>query len=352
MRLNFKKIVKSYHKSLDDYEIFFKSDHWIRGYQKKNELFKFKNLKNFRNNSLSYGLDTRVGSHESQKRIYNEIVKKIGLDFVDKHLSKKNIGNLKNCIKNDNDKFIDPNSLFHIDCLYEIIKSCSKVKKNVNIICEIGSGFGSLSRILIESFSNSKIIIIDLPEANFLCSYYLLKNFPKKKFLFYSDLEKNFLNKEIIKSYDIIIVPPWVKLQNIDVDIYTNVRSFMEMDTHVIKYYFDMIQNNISNKGIFMNINRYDKKTVGYPVRIEDYPYDKNWSVIKSVQTWNHKNVHTLITNRNGEFSNISKELDRIKWLRRLNNLKINKHFLKNILPHNLFLLLQKTKHYLFKKFN
>ena len=67
---------------------------------------------------------------------------------------------------------------------------------------------------------------------------------------------------------------------------------------------------------------------------------------------WNHKNVHTLITNRNGEFSNISKELDRIKWLRRLNNLKKNKYFLKNILPHNLFLLLQKTKHYLFKKFN
>ena len=70
------------------------------------------------------------------------------------------------------------------------------------------------------------------------------------------------------------------------------------------------------------------------------------------MQTWNHENVHTLITNRNREFSNISKELDRIKWLRRLNNLKINKHFLKNILPHNLFLLLQKTKHYLFKKFN
>ena len=57
--------------------------------KKKNKLFKFKNLKNFRNNSLSYGLDTRVGSHENQKRIYNEIVKKIGLDFVDKHLSKK-----------------------------------------------------------------------------------------------------------------------------------------------------------------------------------------------------------------------------------------------------------------------
>ena len=43
MRLNFKKIVKSYHKSLDDYEIFLKV---ITGLEEpKNELFKFKNLK-------------------------------------------------------------------------------------------------------------------------------------------------------------------------------------------------------------------------------------------------------------------------------------------------------------------
>ena len=64
----FKKIVKSYHKSLDDYEIFLKV---ITGLEdtKKNELFKFKNLKNFRNNSLSYGLDTREGAMKSKKDI-------------------------------------------------------------------------------------------------------------------------------------------------------------------------------------------------------------------------------------------------------------------------------------------
>ena len=77
-----------------------------------------------------------------------------------------------------NDKFIDPNTLFHIDCLYEIIKCTKIIKKQVNLICEIGAGFGSLSRLLTNEFTNSKIIILDLPEANYLNSYYLLKNFP------------------------------------------------------------------------------------------------------------------------------------------------------------------------------
>ena len=89
--------------------------------------------------------------------------------------------------------------------------------------------------------TNSKIIIIDLPEANFLSSYYLLKNFPKKRLLLYCDLNDNILSKEIIKDYDIVIVPPWIKFKNLTVDIYTNVRSFMEMDFEVIKYYFEMI---------------------------------------------------------------------------------------------------------------
>ena len=62
MKSNFQRIVKSYKKAQKEYNKDFKSDHWERGYKKRNDLFKFKNLKNFRNNSLSFGLDTRTGS--------------------------------------------------------------------------------------------------------------------------------------------------------------------------------------------------------------------------------------------------------------------------------------------------
>ena len=108
-----------------------------------------------------------------------------------------------------------------------------------------------MSRILINLFKSSKLIIIDLPEANYLCSYYLLKHFPSKKFLFYSDLKANFINQEIIKDYDIIILPAWVKLQNLEIDVFANVRSFMEMDIHVIKDYFNTIQKNNFKKWNF-----------------------------------------------------------------------------------------------------
>ena len=178
MRIDFKKIIKSYQKSRDDYNPFFKSNHWKRGYEKKNTLLKFKNLKNFRNNSLSFGLDTRVGSLNNQKKLFLEIQNQIGKEFVNNNLSEKNVGNLKNCLVIKN-KLIDPNALFHINCLYEIMNCIKKKNEEIHLICEIGAGFGSLSRLFINSFINSKIIIIDLPEANYLSSYYLLKNFQR-----------------------------------------------------------------------------------------------------------------------------------------------------------------------------
>ena len=344
MKSNFQRIVKSYKKAQKEYNKDFKSDHWERGYKKRNDLFKFKNLKNFRNNSLSFGLDTRTGSLKNQKLLYEEIKRKHDNDFVNNNLSNKNVGNLKNCFKNG-EKFIDPNALFHIDCTKEILDCINKKDFRIKNICEIGAGFGSMSRILINLFKSSKLIIIDLPEANYLCSYYLFKHFPSKKFLFYSDLKANFINQEIIKDYDIIILPAWVKLQNLEIDIFANVRSFMEMDIHVIEDYFNTIQKIISKNGIFLNINRYDKRTVGYPIKFDNYPYDKNWSVLVSKPTWTTSNAHTLITQRNFSNSNIFGELKKIRYLRIINYFKVNKHLIKNILPENFFLFLQKIKH-------
>ena len=82
MKSNFQRIVKSYKKAQKEYNKDFKSDHWERGYKKRNDLFKFKNLKNFRNNSLSFGLDTRTGSLKNQKLLYEEIKRKHNNDFV------------------------------------------------------------------------------------------------------------------------------------------------------------------------------------------------------------------------------------------------------------------------------
>ena len=42
----------------------------------------------------------------------------------------------------------------------------------------------------------------------------------------------------------------------------------MEMNFGMIKKYFDLIQNKVT-EWFFLNINRYEKDSVGYPVRIQ-----------------------------------------------------------------------------------
>ena len=70
--------------------------------------------------------------------------------------------------------------LFHIKFIYDIKDKILLKKKN--IICEIGGGYGSMIGKLIK-LHNSKVILIDLPEANFISHYLLKKLFPKKKFI-------------------------------------------------------------------------------------------------------------------------------------------------------------------------
>ena len=344
MKIQIEKIQLSYVKSLKNYKNKYKSDHWRRGYGKKKKLLELKNIKNFRNNSLSDGLDTRPGSINNQKKLYNQLKEEIGEKYLKKNLPSLNIGNIKNVLKVQG-KLLDPNALFHIRQLYDIESHVEEKKIQPKIICEIGPGYGALGHLLINKYNNAKYIIYDLPEANYLSSYYLLKNNPKKKFLFYCDIKNKNLSLKDIKNFDVIVLPPWVNLKDIKVDIFLNIRSFMEMDKSVIKKYFKLIHKTININGIFININRYEKRTVGYPVRIAEHPYDNKWKVIKSEPTWNSSHSHTLITERKVKKSDIQLKLKKIKRLTVLENFKINKHLLKNIVPSSIFLFLQRIKH-------
>ena len=77
MKDNFKRIIKSFDLSIQNYDSEYKSKHWLIGYENKKNLFKFKNLKNFRRNSLSYGLDIRPGSIAYQRKNFEDLKKNI-----------------------------------------------------------------------------------------------------------------------------------------------------------------------------------------------------------------------------------------------------------------------------------
>ena len=280
-----KNILASYQKSLKSYKDFknHKSLHWERLISKKNFIINKNNLENFRNNNLSYGLDdSNKITNEQYRNLIKNILLETGKNFFFKNLSKNNVGNLKTPFNYRNYK-IDAGEIFFIKWLHDLKNTI--FKKNIKYICEIGGGYGGFAKKIIKNI-DCKYILIDLPEINCLSSFYLKKNFPNKKFLLYSNLKKKIITKDHLNKFDIIIIPPWVKLYKLNIDLFINTRSMMEMNFSVIQYYFSLIHENISKNGYFLNINRYAKFRVGHPIFLKDYPYDDNWEVLISKKSW------------------------------------------------------------------
>ena len=291
-----------------------KSKHWKKYYSKE---FSFDNVINFRNDRrLSEGLDDQNDNYTS--KLYSKIINQIPESYVLNNLPKKNIGNSEFLIQYK-DVFIDYNKLIHIYWFWVIENRIIKNNK-INNICEIGGGFGSFSELFIKNY-NTKIFLVDLPEANLISTFYLKEFFPKKKFYLFNDYKKNeFLSKLDFEENDIIILPPNCKIdKKIKIDFFINTRSFMEMNFDVIKSYFDFIHQYLIDDGYFLNINRYEKIFDEYPIRISEYPYDINWKVLISKSSFNQKWIHFLLTQRsfNKNDSNIFEELKNIKIIGR-----------------------------------
>jgi putative sugar O-methyltransferase len=330
----FNRIELSTKKSFNNYKSFYKSQHWER-YNLRKKLYKKSNLFNFRNNKLSDGLDDQNSLKNIEKN-YIKLLKKIKKSFIIKNLLSKNIGNLKN-FKTYERRILDFSQLFFIYWLYILKKNIKKI----NFICEIGSGYGGFAEKIIKNYPSSKYMLIDLPEANFLSSYFLSEIFPNKKILLAYELKREIIYKTDFDKYDVIIIPPWFKVEGIKFDLFINTRSMMEMDKEVIFKYFEFIQNNISEKGYFFNVNRYFKNTVKKPLKLIDYPYDNNWNTLISQPSFQQKHIRILLTQRfKNPKKNIQKELKKLKKI-------TEKYFLKekrNKIPFykNIYYLLKR----------
>ncbi len=287
-----------------------KSAHWTRYNFKE---FTPENLINFRKKkNLSDGLDDQTDNFSF--KIYSEIVEQTTEPFIIKNLSSKNVGN-SDIIFPYKDKYMDYNKLIHIYWFWLLE---NKVLKNIKInnICEIGGGFGSFSEIFISNY-NSKIFLIDLPEANLMSAYYLKKFFPEKKFFLFNDYkEKNFLSKIEFEKNNIIILPPNCNIdEEIEIDFFINTRSMQEMNHQTIKSYFDFIHKRLKVGGYFLNVNRYEKSSVGYPIRFSEFPYDNYWKSIISEPSFNQNWTHFLLAERtiSKNEENFSRDLNNIK---------------------------------------
>jgi hypothetical protein len=112
-------------------------------------------------------------------------------------------------------------------------------------------------------------------------------------------------------------------VRGIKFDLFINTRSMMEMDKDIIFKYFEFIQNNISDKGYFFNVNRYFKNTVKKPLKLIDYPYDNNWNTIISQPSFQQRHIRILLTQRSkNPKKSIQEEFKKIKKI-------TEKYFLK-----------------------
>ena len=344
--INIEKIFKSFEKATNDYDKNFLSKHWAYNYLLKENLFEINNLENFRNNGLSNGLEAKMPNVDSQLKYYNDLIKIIGKKFIVNNLSDNNIGNFKYEHTIDG-KILDINDLFHI---YYLSILNNKILKNQKpeIICEIGGGYGCFAEKLLKN-SKCKYIMIDLPEANLLASYYLMKIFPNKKFLLVDDLQNNIIDNKKIEDFDIIILPPWCEFKIKNIDLFINVRSLMEMNSFSINYYFDLIHKYISKNGSFLNINRYEKDSFETKTKFTNYPYDLKWETVVSNSSWKQKTVHILLTkrieNENKSFERNLKDIDNYKSFFSYENFKVT---IKRYLPRKIFVFLQYLKNIIF----
>lgn len=309
--MNFEKRIKDIFKNSNNFKFEkFKSRHWQKYFNK--DLFESEiNLINFRNiGGASRGLDQHNSFEETQELLL-EVQKKAGKEFVENNLDKLNIGNSPTNFKYNN-SFIDYHNLIFIYWLYLMKENTTN---NFSSVCEIGGGFGAFSKLLINNYK-CKILLIDLPEANLLSAYYLQKNFPEKKFfLFDNYIKKNYLSLKDFEENDILILPPNCNIdEKIKIDLFINSRSFQEIKFSLIKKYFNFIEKHIQINGYFLNINRFEKTSVGYPIYFHEYPYSNKWKKILSLDSFKQEDhVFFLCKYEPQKKNNISIELKKIK---------------------------------------
>ena len=190
-----------------------------------------KKIKNFKNNSLSDGLDNRrYGNLTDLNNKFEQFIiflGESGLKFEDiKYLFPPiNTGNLQIILKNNNVKYF----------------------------------------------------LIDLPEANLLSNYFLSEQFPEKRI--FNLQKKNVIEQSLLiddlSDFDIFILPTNSNIsKEIKFNFINNTASMMEMNYKEISNYFALIQSNLKINGYFANLNRYYKDTANEKIYFHKYPYD------------------------------------------------------------------------------
>jgi putative sugar O-methyltransferase len=288
------KIIKNYSQVKDPSNS--RSLHWSK-FAKKSESLKIddEQLENFRAN-LSLGRDD---AHGRLHYLTDEYIKTwedlLGKNYLKSNLPSVNIGNSRD-IREINGKVYDVNSFFAVYYLQKIQSTIPNLKGLK--VWEIGGGYGALAQCIINSCDkNIKYFFTDLPEANLQAAYFLKMHFKDLRIAVDSDFLGNKIPVSALNEYDVFIINPNIQFcDELKFDLVINTRSMMEMETVVIKSYFDNINRLIKDNGVFFCVNRYWKSSVGQDIKLIDFPFDNQWLALisESCQIQPHIHIFSL----------------------------------------------------------
>ena len=286
------KIDRALDLMLNDYKPGAKSRHWQRFFTTETITFlrdKTK-LASFRRNSLNDDLEDRA-SWFSTAAAYRRLAAITGSDWIGA-FAETSVGNPRT-------RRVDGLAInFHEIVLCQYLHTIQNFTSDPSIIVEIGGGYGGLAHKLKRLFRQSHYVSLDLPEALTLQAYYLSQLNPAARFYLFDD----FVAGKPIEPerYDFTLLPGWLasNLPDDFADLFINTRSFMEMNADVIEDYFLQIGRCLKTGGMFYNVNRYFKDTVGAPIRFREYPYDDRWALLLSRGSLFQPHVHEMMTVR------------------------------------------------------
>lgn len=146
------------------------------------------------------------------------------------------------------------------------------------VVGEIGAGYGALCHYIQKESTPITYIDFDLPETLVLAAYHLISAFPDKSVFLYGEGQ---ISDEIIKKYDIVLVPNYTisLFSNKCIDVFFNSFSLSEMMPDANARYIQEISR--TTKGYFLH-NNMDRSGVinrgferipasKYPIQDSDY---------------------------------------------------------------------------------
>lgn len=142
------------------------------------------------------------------------------------------------------------------------------------VVAEIGGGYGGLAHYLIGEIGGLTYIDFDLPQTLVLAAYYLLLNYPERRFLLFGEGEIDYSK---VGDYDVVLLPNYViqAVPEKSVDVFFNSFSLSEMPPKTNEAYLNdiarltrsyFLHNNMDRKGV---INRGSER-----IPASEYPID------------------------------------------------------------------------------